>query len=213
MIEIERKYLDANLNDVRARLTDLGAKSAGPHFEKNTIFDHGDALFRGGRLLRLRLQEWPGREQCVLAFKSPFDGRNESARSCKFREELEVNVDDFQNMSAILCKLGYSPMASYEKVREAWVVEYPGKGLAPAAEMTVDLDFLPFCQVVEIEGDPDCMDGLAVALGLDKKKISTKTYHELYQKWLLANGLPPTPSFVFDAAEKKRLRSLLGLSH
>lgn len=211
-IEIERKYLDANLDEVRSRLDALGAGNSGPHFEKNVIFDMGGALYASGKILRLRMREWLQGQDCLLTFKSPFDSRRENAKSCKMREELEVKVENSQIMYDILCKLGYNPVANYEKVREEWRIAWPQNG-TETEQMVVDLDFLPFCQVVEIEGAPGQMDDLAMALGLDKSKISTKSYHELHQKWLLAKGLPPTPSFVFDPVKKKRLRTLLGLSH
>ena len=53
-LEVERKFLDVDLDDLRNRLREQGAHCLGAHFEANTVFDtpEGD-LFSSGRLLRL----------------------------------------------------------------------------------------------------------------------------------------------------------------
>ncbi len=59
-LEVERKYLNVDFAALRRALCDLDARNLGAHFESNWVFDTPDArLFANGRLLRLRMQEWP----------------------------------------------------------------------------------------------------------------------------------------------------------
>lgn len=203
-METERKYLQPDFAKTRQRLIDLGATSEGPHFEINTVFDTSDlSLYAAGRLLRLRLQEWPDHSRSVLTFKYPCAL---VCKSVKAREELELGVENGQTMALVLAQLGYKPVAKYEKMREAWQVEFAGYVYA------VDFDTLPFGEVIETEGDPAGLDALARALGLDKTKISLKTYHELNQEWRTDNGLEKKRDLLFEAAARARLRASLDLA-
>lgn len=202
-LETERKYLDVRLAALRERLSALGAACAGAHFESNIIYDTPRRrLLREGRLLRLRLMEWPGKSACVMTFKLPAQG----CTGVKAREELETAVGSLETAGQILEHLGYRPLARYEKLREGWRLAL-GQG---AAE--IDLDHLPFGEVAEIEAPPELINQAARALGLDNFKISSKTYHELNQEWRAANNLPPQMGFEFAPAERQRLRAALGLS-
>ena len=57
-LEVERKFLDVDLDDLRSRLREQGARCLGAHFESNTVFETPDnPLFSNGRLLRLRCND------------------------------------------------------------------------------------------------------------------------------------------------------------
>lgn len=205
-METERKYLDPDFGAVVLALRKLGAVSQGQHFESNEVFDTPDrALFLSGRLLRLRVQEWPGHASSVLTWKYPCQPTPE-LEGVKAREELELGIADAAMMARILAGLGYELAARYEKVREGWQLEFEGHAF------TIDLDILPFAKVVEIEGDPGGMDAVAKALGLDKSKISLKTYHELNQEWREKKGLERTADLLFDSGAREQLRADLGLN-
>lgn len=204
--EIERKYIGARLEDVASRLQALGAVSQGFHFESNIIFDRPDlSLVHAGRLLRLRLMESGAERRCILTLK----GRTiaGSRADVKIRPEWESEAADFQAMKAILLGLGYEPAATYEKGRESWLLELPGSGL-----LKVDLDTLPFCRVVEIEGPERALDEAGRLIGLDNLEKSPKSYHELHQDWLRENGLEPRTGFAFEGSERERIRHLAGLA-
>lgn len=208
MIESERKYLDACRPCARRRLGELGAISEGLHFESNAIFDMPDSRLRSAcKLLRVRLQEWPGKKLCVLTYKQPAPEAGSSA-DVKLREELEVKIDDSSIMRRILSGCGFVEVARYEKAREQWHFE---DGSAWAG-LKVDLDLMPFGFVVEIEGEASRIDSLAQALLLDKFKISLKTYHELNQEWREATGRPASMDLTFEAEERVALRRMLGLN-
>lgn len=206
-LEIERKYLGVDFNLLRRALAGVGAEDLGAHFESNAIFDTPDlAIHASGRLLRVRSQEWRDRTRHVLTLKLPVPDAAEGA--FKVREERELAVESAAAMGAVLEGLGYREIARYEKVRAVWRLA----ALLPGGSgILVELDELPFAQVVELEGDAGVLDAAARLLGLDKYEISTKSYHALHQEWRCSQGLPFERSFAFGTDERRRLRELLGL--
>ena len=204
-LEIERKYLGVDFDRLRRALVEAGAEDLGTHFESNVVVDTPDlSLWTSRRLLRVRSQEWPGRTRHVLTLKLPVAS---PARGFKAREERELEVESGAMMLGVLAGLGFTASARYEKVRSVWRLAGEDGGEA----VLVELDELPFCQVVEVEGAPAALDAVAGRLGLDKHEISTKSYHALHQEWRSAQGLPPERSFVFGPEERSRVRRRLGL--
>lgn len=204
-METERKYLNADFSRIRGRLVSLPAQTEGPHFETNIVLDKPDHSLRAAKsLLRLRRQQWPGRERHILTFKCV---SKESAqfRNVKAREEFETEIALGQAMLAILGGLGYAPVARYEKMRQSWRLNLP------EGKCDIDLDTLPFGEIVEIEAPPGIIDHVAALLGVDKCEISLKNYYELNQEWREARNLPPASDILFDQQEKNRLMELLGL--
>ena len=119
----------------------------------------------------------------------------------KRREETEIGVSSAQDAEKILICLGYRPVAFYEKVRESWLLE----------GAHVDMDELPFMDVVEIEGSEAQIARLEKLLGLDKQPSSAKSYYGLYTDWLAERGRAPETSLAFSAERKDSLRKALGL--
>ena len=76
----------------------------------------------------------------------------------------------------------------------------------------VELDILPFAEVVELEGRAQDIESVERRLNLDNAEISTKSYHELHQEWLRQNHKPAQLSFVFDEAQSEHWRKKLGLT-
>lgn len=207
-VESERKYLDAPLEEIRRRLFQIGAESRGMHFETNIVLDDADKSFvSSDRLIRARKREYTDKTDCIFTVKLPPD--NDSPHDCKIREELEIKAGDCEVLVKMLGILGYCPIAVYEKVRESWLLNLPGK----KGRVKVDLDFLPFCHVVEIEGEPTQIDRAASMLGLDKLKTSIKSYHMLHQDWLESTGQKSEYDILFQPEEKARLMGLVGLAN
>ena len=201
--ELERKYLGVARGELRPVLESLGAvPQGGAHFESNTVYDNVKGeLAAGRRLLRLRTREWPGRGDARLTYKAPLPDAVVAGRAAKRREETEIGVSSAADAEKILIALGYRPVASYEKVRESWMLE----------GAHVDMDELPFMDVVEIEGSEAQIARLEQLLGLDKKPSSAKSYYGLYTDWLAERGRGPETSFAFSAERKAFLREALGL--
>ncbi|MCR5563733.1 MAG: class IV adenylate cyclase [Desulfovibrio sp.] len=199
-LEIERKYLGVDMERLRRILEESGAVCHGIHWEENTVFETAPpSLLPSRRLLRLRTQAWPdGRRRHVLTLKLP-SAENETF---KVREEMETVVEDAAVMRGILERLGYAVRARYEKIREPWAFD----------GVEIDMDVLPFCSVVELEGLQDAIDRVAALTGLDKSPVSVKTYHELHQEWRRTKGLAPEASFVFGERERDAWFRRLALS-
>lgn len=152
--EIEVKFYLTDLLEIRNRIEKLGATSRGRVFETNIRYeDKTSGLIKTGRLLRLRKD---GRT--TLTFKSkPETGQLEAQdRQFKVHRELEVEVDDFDTMSAILNELGFHREQVYEKWRETFEID----------ETIFCLDSLPFGDFLEIEGGRDDITTYAARLGL-----------------------------------------------
>lgn len=198
-LEIERKYLHINLQSLRQKLVDNGAHCLGAHFESNWVYDSAEGgLVGGGQLLRLRTQQCHDKTRHLLTLKLPaiHDG------GFKVREERETEVADGAVMRGILEGLGYRVAARYEKIREPWRMDL----------VEIELDILPFDQVVELEGRAEDIESVERRLNLDNAEISTKSYHELHQEWLRQNHKPAQLSFVFDEAQSVHWRTSLGLT-
>jgi predicted adenylyl cyclase CyaB len=167
--EVELKFLDPDLDQVRARLQEAGARLEQPReFETNLVFDDADHGLRNSRrLLRLR----NGHE---LTVKIPLEDP-----TYKSRQEINLDVAE-GDIEAFLAGLGYQVDWRYEKWREGWDLD----------GMFVTLDELPFIgAVVEIEGDRDKIDSTAENLGLAGNRTSTANYEGLYREYADVHGI------------------------
>jgi predicted adenylyl cyclase CyaB len=167
--EVELKFLDPDLDQVRARLQEAGARLEQPReLETNLVFDDADHGLRNSRrLLRLR----NGHE---LTVKIPLEDP-----TYKSRQEINLDVAE-GDIEAFLAGLGYQVDWRYEKWREGWDLD----------GMFVTLDELPFIgEVVEIEGDRDKIDSTAENLGLAGNRTSTANYEGLYREFADAHGI------------------------
>jgi adenylate cyclase class 2 len=164
-LEVEVKFLAADLGAVRARLAARGAVLVAPRvFERNVRFDTPDETLRQRReLLRLR-QDTRAR----LTFKGSADG---IATEAKVLEEIEIEVSDFDRAATILGRLGFRPVQVYEKYRETYKWR--------AVEIV--LDEMPYGDFIELEGSEDAIRSVAAALGLDWSKRVLANYLALME--------------------------------
>ncbi len=140
-IETELKLRVESHELLRERLTASGATFIRKVVETNCIFDRLDGMLqRHGCGLRVRsMVDAEGRPQPALfTFKGP-----RRVGDLKTREELEVEVENADELSAILERLGFHSVLCYQKRRESWRL----------GDCEVDLDE-PACLglFVEIEG-------------------------------------------------------------
>lgn len=151
-LEIEVKFLVEDLPAIRARLLAHGAQLHKPRiFERNIRFDNSwDGLRMQGKLLRLR-QDATAR----LTYKGEPQEAIES--EVRVREEVEIEVSDFQKALALLNRIGFEPKQVYEKYRETFVF----------GRVEVVLDEMPFGDFVELEGEETSIRAAAGALDLD----------------------------------------------
>lgn len=160
-LEVEVKFLVDDLSQWRERLLSVGAVlRKGRVFERNVRLDTADQdLYKRFHLLRLR-QDTAVR----LTFKAP--GPAEVASEAKVREELEVDVSDFDTAVLIFQRLGFVPMQVYEKYRETFQL----------GDVEVVLDEMPYGNFVELEGSEEGIKTAVTALGLDWDKRLITNY-------------------------------------
>ncbi|WP_420629419.1 class IV adenylate cyclase [Candidatus Leptofilum sp.] len=137
-LEVEVKFYVPELAAFRERLLAVGAELIKPRvFERNVAFDTADShLYLSRSLLRLRQDT-----AVTLTYKST--PKNLPKSEAKVREELEVQVSNFDTLAEILQRLGFAPVVVYEKYRETFIWQ----------DVEIVLDELPYGNFVEFEGD------------------------------------------------------------
>ena len=160
-VEIEVKFMVADVAPVRSRLLGMGATSRGEMFETNYRYDdHAGRLRAANCLLRLRRDR-----QALLTFKR---ARPDGGAEFKIHDEFEVVVEDFEGMHRILTALGFQCVQIYEKRREVFRL----------ADALVCIDRLPFGDFIEIEGQPEGIRETARRLQFSwKQRILTNYLH------------------------------------
>lgn len=209
-LEIERKYLDVNFDNLRDLLKKINANFQGICFETNMLFDNEAQICeKEDRVIRLRINEKPQKRSAIFTMKWPQKGSMALESGVKIREELETEILQADTFRQMLAQLGYQPVLVYEKVRESWRMRYESShGIE---EVKVELDMLPFCNAVEIETTCDAINHVSHLLALDNFKISTTSYTTLYRQ-ILESGTRSEPvNLIFDETRRKRLRGLVGL--
>ncbi len=164
-----------DLAPIRGRLVDMGAEIIAPRvFERNVRFDTADeALLARQQLLRLRQDT-----RVRLTFKGP--AAEDLVSEAKVREEIELEVDDFDRMAAVLQRLGFLPVQVYEKYRET----YQWRGVE------IVLDEMPFGDFIELEGPGAELKPVAEALGLDWSRRILANYLALMELCRQSFDLP-----------------------
>lgn len=175
-VEVEVKFLVADLPAVRQRLEALGAAVVAPRVhERNVRFDTADeSLLARESLLRLRQDT-----RVRLTYKGL--AAQDADSEAKVREEIELGVDEFDRMALILSRLGFGAVQTYEKYRETFVWQ----------DVEIVLDEMPFGTFVEIEGPSDAgLKAAARAIGLDWSRRVLANYLALMELARRAFDLP-----------------------
>lgn len=172
LIETEIKLYVADLDAVAARITAAGGVLAAPRvFERNVRYDTPDMhMTRAGIVLRLREDS-----RVRLTYKGPgaLDG------DALTRTEIEVTVDDFERMDAILRELDYVPYVVYEKYRTTYRLD----------DAEIVLDEMPFGNFVEIEAPAEVIRAMLVRLDLGGHPRLAASYMQLFERVKAALGL------------------------
>ena len=173
--EIELKFPIDSADSLAAKLAGLGFISHGEVFESNVVLDTPDLTLRSqGRLLRLRRDR-----KLLLTWKEPHEDVALSLRY-KAKRESELELGDLETMRHILHRLGFTDERVYEKYREHFT-----RADGSAAE----LDRLPHIgRFLELEAEPEAMEEIAAALGLDTSQGIKVSYMVVFQEWCERNG-------------------------
>ena len=207
---------------LRRRLARLKMRPAatGRVHEQNTLFDTPQGgLAKHGQLLRIRLEEPPGKPGraggAILTYKGPAvpdsvaegsipPGPARGKKRYKVREELEVTVGDPEQLRLILEQLGLRGWFRYEKYRTSY---QPPASLRWAAGLQIELDETPIGVFLELEGPPGAIDQAAKLLGYGPRDYITKSYLALYLDQCRRQGVPPG-NMLFPPKKVARVVSL-----
>lgn len=176
-LEVEVKFLVADLPALRQRILSLNIPLHIPRtFEQNLRWDNSwDGLLRKGQLLRLRQDS-----RIRLTFKGT--AHSSSSNQLKVREEVEIELDNFEKMATILERIGFTPRQRYEKYRETF----------RANGVEIVLDELPFGNFVELEGDETAIRQMAEKLNLAWSERILDNYLLLMSRMQQVYALPFT---------------------
>lgn len=162
--ETEVKIFVENLEHIEKQLRKLGANRVQERIhERNMRYDTEDgSLTEKGVVLRLREDN---------GVKLTYKSKGTLDRGVITREELEVEISDFDTMEAILQKFGYDRSMFYEKYRTIYALD----------NTYVMLDELPFGNFVEVEGtDEDAIISVLMQLGLQDVERRVDSYTKLF---------------------------------
>jgi adenylate cyclase class 2 len=163
-LEIEVKFHLKDETDMQRRLLELGASHTPKVFESNTRFDDRRATLQNkGCLLRLRRD----RTNRLTFKRKPA----EADREVKVFHELEVEVDDFETMAAMLDAIGFHPAQIYEKWRQTFSL--------PDAEICIDT--MPYGVFLEIESSKRRIKEIAAQLKLPWQKRILSNYLSIFE--------------------------------
>ncbi|MCA9875144.1 MAG: class IV adenylate cyclase [Anaerolineales bacterium] len=160
-LEVEVKFLLTDRAAFRARLLASGATLHKARvFERNLRLDTLDnRLLQQEELLRLR------QDTAVRLTYKGLAAEDEHSEA-KVREELEIEVSNFETAVLIFQRLGFTPVQIYEKYRETFTWQ----------DVEIVLDELPFGDFVELEGTEPAIKTVAAALELPWEKRVVNNY-------------------------------------
>jgi len=166
-METEIKLRVENLEKIKQILLNKGFKIEKPlFFERNCVFDTKENILKSkNQLLRLRIEG----KKYILTFKKPITQKDKP--EYKVREEIEIEVSDFENAKLIIENLGYTIKFIYEKYRE----------ILSKNDIHVMLDKTPIGNFIEIEGNYNEIDYVSKILSFEKKDYINKTYGDLFK--------------------------------
>lgn len=166
--ELEVKFFVGSLSAIEQRVQELGGRlSQARIYEVNLRFDTPDEeLQRTWRVLRLRQDA-----RVRLTYKGPGFEQD----GVRVRQELEVEVDDFETARRLLEALGYQVSMMYEKYRAVYELE----------GVQVTLDEMPFGPFVELEGpDGVTIQAVAASLDLEWEARNLDSYTKIFADYL-----------------------------
>lgn len=172
MNEIEVKIFDVDVEKVKAKLAELGAKKIGDGDVELAMFDFPDRrITKNDEVLRLR--KIHGKIELVYKEKL------ESDKQFKALKENETHVEDFDITLNILKKLGLEMFRLFEKKRTSYQVEKDGK------QIRVEIEICPGIKpFIEIEAqDEDTVKWGVNLLGFTMDQTSNFGVHEVWEKY------------------------------
>ena len=147
--------------------------------------DADDKLIKSGSGLRLRKQCAGDSEKILLTYKGP----KQNAKF-KTRTEIEIEVNDFDDITDLFAALGYKKILEFEKQRRLWLLD----------GCEIALDTLPMLgDFIEIEGpDENAIAGVLQKLKLSHLPSIDQSYAKLMSNKLDESGVRKTKVLFQD---------------
>jgi len=175
--EIEIKLPVSDLQNAVRQIESMGARVVKErHFENNILFDTSTRSLQQNRMV-LRVRTVGGKG--ILTMK----GKPDTSRGVKEREEIECELENPQNLIAILSRLEFEPVFQYQKYRTVYRIE--------GVTMDICVDETPIGNFIELEGDVETIHEYAERLGYDWNNRITDSYVSLYFQWCREKGVTP----------------------
>lgn len=166
--EIEAKFLAVNHDNIRTRLTELGATcTQKSHLTKRSQYDYPDRRLQYDKNAWIRIRDEGHDNKVTLSYKQ-LDGR-----TLHGTKEVSLIIDNFQKAEAFLSSIGLDQKSYHETKRESWVLH----------GVTIELDEWPWIKpFIEIEGPSEAaVRQTSEALGLAWKDAVYGSVEVAYQ--------------------------------
>ena len=119
-IEIEAKIKVTQIGPIEARVKSCKGKLLQQVVQRDYFFDRSDrSLVQGDRGLRIRRETSAGTSKTILCYKGPRD----KGSAYKSRQELELEVEDFDTAREFLQGLDFELTLAFEKKRDLWQLD------------------------------------------------------------------------------------------
>lgn len=165
MKEIEVKVPVKDFKEIKKILKNIKArKKCKETLEKNILFDNKELKIVEKRWV-FRLRKFG--KKTILTLKTTAKGK----KGFKVREEINVNLDDFEKMGKFLKKIGFFEVFYYEKFRE----DYDFNGL------NISLDRTPVGNYVELEGSYEKILDFLNKLDIPLNQTLSLSYLQLFR--------------------------------
>jgi adenylate cyclase class 2 len=165
--ELEAKWLDVDVDRLRKKLLDLGARQEHPEIlMKRKVFDFPDRrLEKIGAWIRVRDEG----QKITLSYKQLND------RTLTGTKEATVIVNDFHQACEVLVDIGMIEKSYQETRRELWRLD--------GSEITIDSwPWIPTFVEIEAETEPQ-LRSTAARLGLEWTEAMHGSVETAYQKY------------------------------
>jgi adenylate cyclase class 2 len=169
MIVEKTKFKIDDVYTVLEKLRNIGATHTGNTFEKIYRFDTPNLDYeKSGKFIRLK----SGFDN-VLTYKELVDNLDlEINDKINVRNEINIEVEDFENMEFILYSLGLTYKRIMEKYRFEWFLN----------DYSLTIDELPFGIYLEVNGGEAEISNLCNNLGMNFSNGTNLTYWEIYSE-------------------------------
>ena len=140
--EIEVKFLDVNIDDIRARLTDTGATLEHPMRLMRRVLIEEEHHAADRSFIRIRDEG----NKTTLTFKRRTLAEEET--TIDSTHEIETTVGDFDTAVKIFAEAGWNYITFQESKRETWLLD--------GAEVVID-EWPWLAPMIEIEADSEAI--------------------------------------------------------